>query len=451
MNPIFPLDETVADPEVHLFQGRLWLYGSHDLLDGSRYCPGDYEAFSCDADLSGGWRSEGVIYRRDQDPANQDGTHDLYAPDVAFWHGRYYLFYALSGVDAISAAVSEAPQGPFEYLGKVRCPAGTDIGSLPELPSFFDPSVLVDQDHLWLAFGFSYEGEIPGMDLSERRIGGGYAVELEEDALTMKTLPKCMIPGVHRAAGTSFEHHPFLEAASLRRYGDFYYYVYSSQAQHELCYARSRQPDQGYAYAGILISNAGKLADSDPFLSNHANNHGCLAQIGDRFAVFYHRHTCGTQYSRQVCAEWIGMRQDGFLDPVRPTAAGLEEDIPHGVDLPAAYASAVADLPEGAYIPFEGLEDHAMIHGGIIRQIRNSEIRWAGLRTEITGIRLVLEGHSGGQVSALSEGSVLQCRQVPVQGRTEVRLRWQQPVNGELTIRLQGFSEVDMISACFGI
>ena len=35
------------------------------------------------------------------------------------------------------------------------------------------------------------------------------------------------------------------------------------------------------------------------------NNHGSIVEINNKWYVFYHRHTNGTNFSRQACMEEI--------------------------------------------------------------------------------------------------------------------------------------------------
>ena len=71
-NPYLPLDEYVPDGEPHLFDGRVYIYGSHDLAGGEAYCLGDYVTWSAPENDLTDWRYEGVIYRKDQDPSNKE-------------------------------------------------------------------------------------------------------------------------------------------------------------------------------------------------------------------------------------------------------------------------------------------------------------------------------------------------------------------------------------------
>ena len=91
-NPYLPLCEYVPDGEPHVFDGRVYVYGSHDKAHGVKYCEGDYVTWSAPVDDLKDWRYEGVIYRRTQDPSNADDRFQLWAPDVTKGpDGRYYL------------------------------------------------------------------------------------------------------------------------------------------------------------------------------------------------------------------------------------------------------------------------------------------------------------------------------------------------------------------------
>lgn len=81
-NPYLPLCEYVPDSEPYVFDGRVYIYGSHDEAGGTMYCPGDYVSWSAPVEDLSDWRYEGVSYRRTQDPSNAEGKLQLWAPDV---------------------------------------------------------------------------------------------------------------------------------------------------------------------------------------------------------------------------------------------------------------------------------------------------------------------------------------------------------------------------------
>ena len=92
-NPYLPSYEYIPDGEPRVFDGRLYIYGSHDRFNGEVYCQNDYVCWSAPEDDLSDWRYEGVIFKKTQDPRNKDGSHALWAPDVCKGlDGKYYLF-----------------------------------------------------------------------------------------------------------------------------------------------------------------------------------------------------------------------------------------------------------------------------------------------------------------------------------------------------------------------
>ena len=69
-NPYLPSWEFVPDGEPHVFDGRVYIYGSHDRRNGISFCEDDYVVWSAPVDDPGNWRCEGVSYRKMQDPLN---------------------------------------------------------------------------------------------------------------------------------------------------------------------------------------------------------------------------------------------------------------------------------------------------------------------------------------------------------------------------------------------
>ena len=76
-NPYLPSYEYIPDGEPRVFNGRLYIYGSHDRFNGDVYCANDYVCWSAPENDLSDWRYEGVIFRKTQDPRNPDGAHVL--------------------------------------------------------------------------------------------------------------------------------------------------------------------------------------------------------------------------------------------------------------------------------------------------------------------------------------------------------------------------------------
>lgn len=145
VNPYLPSYEYVPDGEPHVFNGRVYVYGSHDRFGGNDFCLNDYVCWSARADDLANWRYEGTSYRSVQDPLCAEGSTAmrLFAPDVQRGgDGRYYLFYALEFCGRISVAVSESPVGPFQFYDHVHYPDGTLLGAKEGDAFQYDPGIL---------------------------------------------------------------------------------------------------------------------------------------------------------------------------------------------------------------------------------------------------------------------------------------------------------------------
>lgn len=319
-NPYLPSWEYIPDGEPYVFGDRVYVYGSHDWANGHAFCLGDYVCWSAPVDNLADWRYEGVIYDRLADPLNKDGKMCLYAPDVTVGpDGRYYLYYVLDRVCVVSVAVCDTPAGTYEFLGYVHYPDGTRLGEREGDEAQFDPGVLTEGDVTYLYTGFCNHGD--------KSRHGAMATVLGPDMLTVVEEPVFVVPSAIYSDGTGYEGHAFFEASSIRKKGDTYYFIYSSQLMHELCYATSKNPRKDFKYGGVLVSNCDLNIDSykpaDMPAAYGGNNHGSMVQIKNDWYIFYHRQTNGTWYSRQGCAEKLTINEDGSIPQVMITSCGL--------------------------------------------------------------------------------------------------------------------------------
>ncbi len=320
VNPYLPSWEYVPDGEPYVFGNRVYVYGSHDLCRGETFCLGDYVCWSAPINDLGNWHYEGVIYPKTSDPLNPIGHQCLYAPDITVGpDGKYYLYYVLDKENVVSVAVADTPVGPFEFYGYVHYEDGTRLGKRAGDEPQFDPGVMTEGDLTYLYTGFCGHGD-------KSRHGAMYTV-LGKDMLTVVKAPEIVVPGAQYSKGTGFEGHAFFEAPSIRKHGNTYYFIYSSEVMHELCYATSDSPEGPFTYGGVIVSNCdlhiGTYKDAEKPSAYGANNHGSIVEIGDSWYIFYHRHTHGIWYSRQGCAEKIEFAKDGRIDQVEITSCGL--------------------------------------------------------------------------------------------------------------------------------
>lgn len=319
MNPFLPSWEYIPDGEPHVFGDRVYLYGSHDKFNGYEFCMLDYVCYSAPVTDLTDWRYEGVIYGRCDDPGNSGGDMCLYAPDVAKGtDGKYYLYYCLDHMQRVSVAVCDTPAGRYKFLGYVHDKDGGILGERKGDEPQFDPGVFMEDKKLYLYTGSCFEM------LKDRH--GAMVTVLGEDMLTIIEEPRIIVPSKPYAEGSGYEGHEFFEASSMRKIKDTYYFIYSSINGHELCYATSKSPVEGFKYQGRIISNTDRGIDTyknpEQDMAYPDNNHGSIEYINGQYYIFYHRHTNATSYSRQACLEPLNILEDGSIPQVMVTTSG---------------------------------------------------------------------------------------------------------------------------------
>ncbi len=421
-NPYLPSWEYIPDGEPHEFEGRVYVYGSHDYFNGHVFCMGDYVCWSAPVDDLTDWRYEGVIYKKTDDPLNPEAKMCLYAPDVTKGpDGRYYLYYVLDKVSVVSVAVCDTPAGKYEFYGYVHDEENVRLGDRPQDEPQFDPAVLTEGDTTYLYTGFCARGD--------KSRHGAMVTVLGPDMLTITREPSFVVPGCEYSQGSGYEEHEFFEASSIRKIGSTYYFVYSSIVMHELCYATSDNPLDGFNYRGVIVSNCDLHIDSykpaEQPMCYGANNHGGILDINGNRYIFYHRHTNGSWYSRQGCAEPIDILPDGSIPQVAITSCGLNGGALEGRGYYPAYIACnlFTDQPrtyiDGAANSLKIMEDHYDDEPspGYITNMTDSAT--AGFKYfdchDITSITLFARGYSNGsfEIRTSWDGNIL--ARIPVE------------------------------------
>ena len=289
-NPYLPSWEYIPDGEPHIFDGRLYVYGSHDRFRGHVFCLNDYVCWSAPADNLADWRYEGVIYRKTDDPDNPFGRACLYAPDVTRGpDGRYYLYYVLDKESTVAVAVCDQPAGKYEFYGHVHDREGNLLGLREGDEPQFDPGVLTENGKTWL-----YTGFCSPFDSSRH---GPMCTLLGEDMLTIEQEPVFLMPSKPYSEGSGYEGHEFFEASSIRKFGDLIV------SNNDIGISSYKPAEKPMYYGG--------------------NNHGGLVQTGGKTYIFYHRQTDGTTFSRQGMAQEVALGPDGAIPQAEMTSCGL--------------------------------------------------------------------------------------------------------------------------------
>ncbi len=298
-NPFLPGHEYIPDAEPRVFGDRIYLYGSHDRANGTRFCDHILKVWSAPLSDLNRWTDHGVVLAtRDVEGRKDDITwsdNEFYAPDLVEHRGKYYLFAQIVG-SPCAVAVGDTPVGPFKVISTIKAPPGApnDFGGWSQ---YFDPGVLVDDDgKVYLYWGFKHS----------------QMARLDPETMVD------ILPGTYREhiipLDAPFQ---FFEAHSPRKINGRYYIVYANGA--ELAYVTSDSPTGPFNYGGVLVSNTGD--------AHGGNIHGGLAEMNGQWHIFYHRQTNNTNYSRRVCVERVTIEADGTIKPVEQTSLGFEESL----------------------------------------------------------------------------------------------------------------------------
>lgn len=93
-----------ADPSAHVFEGRIYIYPSHDLEhdgqsddEGSQYRMEDYHVFSME-DIDAPVVDHGEVLNMRNVPWV---SKQMWAPDAAYKNGTYYLYFPAKDKDGI--------------------------------------------------------------------------------------------------------------------------------------------------------------------------------------------------------------------------------------------------------------------------------------------------------------------------------------------------------------
>lgn len=275
-----------ADPSAHVFDGRLYIYPSHDIEAGipfndlgDHFGMQDYHVLRLDSP-DGEAVDCGVALHIDDVPWAQ---RQMWAPDVARRDGRYYLYFPAKradGIFQIGVAVSDDPAGPF--LAEPEPIKGSYS---------IDPAAFVDDDGTcYLYFGGiwggqlqSYRDNVYDASHGEPETGqpalGPRVARLDPGMKQFDEAPREVLIVDDTGQPLRAEDHArrYFEGPWMHKYQGRYYLSYSTGDTHLLCYAIGESPYGPFVYQGVLLS---------PVVG--WTTHHSICQFQDRWYLFYH-------------------------------------------------------------------------------------------------------------------------------------------------------------------
>ena len=305
---LFPSDY-MADPAAHVFNGKLFVYPSHDWEagaafddDGGHFQMKDYHVLSFDDVENGDATDHGVILDvKDVKWAEKQ----MWDSDVVEKDGKYYLIFSAkdyNGVFHLGVAIADRPEGPF--VAQEHPIRGAYS---------IDPCMFKDDDgKIYCYFGGLWGGQlqwwhatyhgfeaIPGkygddnglIDLGpapDRKTQlytapdmpalPSLMARMNDDLLQFAEAPRQVViideDGQPLKAG---DPHRFFEASWMHKYNGKYYFSYSTGDSHLLCYAIGDNPYGPFTYQGVIL---------EPVVG--WTTHHCIVEYKGKWYLFHH-------------------------------------------------------------------------------------------------------------------------------------------------------------------
>ncbi|MGI4733917.1 MAG: family 43 glycosylhydrolase [Janthinobacterium lividum] len=292
-NPLIT-NQFTADPSARVFNGRVYVYPSHDILATKGrgrmgwFCMEDYHVFSS-ANLTD-WTDHGVIVTQNQVPWVKPNSYSMWAPDCIARNGKYYFYFPTTPRDTtiskgftVGVAVADKPTGPF-------VPQPLPISNVRGI----DPNVFIDQDGQ--AYLYWSQGNIYGAKLKENML------ELASEPKTLGELPTKGLkegPYVVKHNGTYYLTYPHVEHKTER-----------------LEYATSTSPLGPFKVAGVIM-------DESP--TGCWTNHHSILAFNNQWYLFYHHNDLSPAFdkSRSIRLDSLFFEPNGAIRKVVPTLRGV--------------------------------------------------------------------------------------------------------------------------------
>jgi Glycosyl hydrolases family 43 len=307
-----------ADPSAHLFEGKIFIYPSHDLSadapendNGDQYAMTDYHILSQDNPEGPATDHGEALHIRDVPWASRQ----MWAPDAAFSKGVYYLYFPArdkEGVFRIGVATSPRPEGPFKAEPE------------PIRGSFsIDPCAFRDDDgKFYLVFGGIWGGQLQCWQKGRFEAGAKEPLDdspaispkiapLTGDMLQFAAPPQDL--RIVDASGTPLKGRDtvrrYFEGPWMHKYRGVYYLSYSTGDTHLLVYATSDKPTGPFTFRGTFLT---------PVVG--WTTHHSIMEFGGRWWLYFHdaAFSGGVSYKRSVKVRELFYERDGSIRPMEP-------------------------------------------------------------------------------------------------------------------------------------
>ncbi len=307
-----------ADPSAHVFDGKIYIYPSHDIEAGipfddlgSHFAMEDYHVISLDSPESAAVDNGIALHVKDVPWAKQQ----MWAPDAATKNGKYYLYFPAKNqqdIFQIGVAVSDSPVGPF--VAEAQAIEGSYS---------IDPAVFVDDDGTaYMYFGGIWGGQLQSYRNNQYSADnlepqgdepalGPRIAKLSDDMLHFaEEVQEIIITDEHgKPLVASDNDRRFFEASWVHKYQGKYYFSYSTGDTHYLCYALGDNPYGPFTYAGRILN---------PVIG--WTTHHSICEYEGKWYLFYHDSTLskGITHLRNIKMAEITYDENGLIQTLDP-------------------------------------------------------------------------------------------------------------------------------------
>lgn len=253
----------MADPSANVFNGKLYIYPSHDRDsgeafddDGGHFQMQDYHVLRIDGDpMTAPVDDCGCVLHVDDVPWAEKQMWDN---DVVEKNGKYHLIFSAkdyNGVFHLGVAVADKPEGPF-------VPQPDPIRGSYSI----DPCVFKDDDgEVYVYFGGIWGGQLQwyrdNKALKNEHLPEGSEAPLPsrvarmtDDCLQFAEMPQAvLIVDDNGKPLPADDPHRFFEASWMHKKDGRYYFSYSTGDSHLLCYAVGDNPYGPFTYKGVIL------------------------------------------------------------------------------------------------------------------------------------------------------------------------------------------------------
>ncbi|MBO9204421.1 MULTISPECIES: glycoside hydrolase family 43 protein [Niastella] len=304
-----------ADPSAHVFNGRIYIYPSHDTAtgtpendNGDHFNMMDYHILSMDS-VGGKITDHGVALNIKDIPW---AGRQLWAPDAAFANDTYYLYFPVKDkkdVFHIGVATSKTPEGPFTAEKE------------PIKGSYsIDPCVFKDDNgSFYMYFGGIWGGQLQKWNNNKYDSAGKLhqpdelavlprvaklSADMKSFAEPVKEIK--ILDSTGHLYKEKNNDQRFFEAAWMHKYNGKYYFSYSTGDTHNIVYAIGDSPYGPFTYKGLLLAP----------VEGWTNHHSIIEKDGKWYLFYHDVQLSGKTHLRNVKVAPLVYNADGSIQTV---------------------------------------------------------------------------------------------------------------------------------------